>query len=103
VRCPRLLEAKDSCLQCHVRGLKCSFTSPKRLVEEGKCSRCARNREEFCVEREGGGWVSSGVEDGVVREMIEGWERERVEKVRWALPLPVLKEPLLLSNYTSTL
>lgn len=85
----------DSCLQCHILGLKCSFTSGYQLlnpeiIQIGKCSRYLRSKEGFCIiySHELKPWLSPGIEDTDLRERIEKLEEKTLETLRSPPPLP---------------
>lgn len=88
-------ETSDTCLQCHVLGLRCSFTSEYQLLDPKgmrirKCSRCLRNKEDFCItySYEVEIWISPGIKDSDLRERINGLEGNSSQTLRSPPPLP---------------
>jgi hypothetical protein len=101
-------EKKHPCLQCHLLGLKCSFTTPKarpaqRYRPQFKhltCTRCTRNSESFCIHQVAVEtdqdaiekkesvhiYYVEGVEKEVVTERVEEMLEERRVKRRFELP-----------------
>lgn len=110
------LPTLNSCLQCYLAGLKCSFTTSAHILpprmrlhprharpDNNCCVRCKRNGEDFCVRRtdvdeEGRAeeyeYSADGVCERDLNEKVNRLLEEREERGRRARrALPVASEP----------